>query len=151
MRSLLSHSKSLLQKIRGVALVLMILALPLVVGAWTISTSRGINPRYVDRIQDGKTKKPEILTLFGDPQETKRTPEGLIFVYKTFRTKEASASRKDKDSESSTAPSVDSPYTLEQTLKRKPKEGPVQEVSSTLTIFFGPDHETVRSHEFKEY
>ena len=72
-------------------------------------------------------------------------------MYKTFRTKEKSVSWKDKDNEPKTAASVDSPYSLEQTLKRKPKEGPVQEVSSTLTIFFGSDGETVQSHEFKDY
>jgi len=146
-----SLSQNLIQKGRGAAIVLLIIALPLLLGAWTITTSRGINPRYVDRIQDGKTKKSEILTLFGDPQETKRTPEGLVFVYKTFRTKDKPVSWKDKDNESKTSTSVDSPYSLEQNLKRKPKEGPVQEVSSALTIFFGSDGETVQSHEYKEY
>ena len=144
-----SFSQNLLQKGRGTGLVLLIVALPLLLGAWTISTSRGINTSYVERIQNGKTKKHEILTLFGDPQETKRTPDGIIFVYKTFRTKERSSRR--TNDESKAAASVDSPFSLEQTLKRKPKEGPVQEVSSSLTIYFGSDGETVQSHEYKEF
>jgi len=150
MKPLQSYSQRLLQKGRGTALILLILALPLLLGAWNITMRQGINPAYVERIQDGKSKKHEILTWFGDPQEIKRTPDGIIFVYKTLRTKEDSLRRKGKDEESKTAAAVDSPYSLEQTLKRKPKEGPVQEVASTLTIFFGSDGETVQSHEFKE-
>jgi hypothetical protein len=153
MTTLKNHNQSpLFSKARGAALVLFVLAVPLVLGAWTISTGRGINTNYIDRIQDGKTKKHEILTLFGDPQETKRSPEGITFVYKAFRSKGEASRRKDKDEESKVTAAVDSPYSLEQTLKRsKPKEGPVQEVSSTLTIFFGPDGETVQSHDYKEY
>ncbi len=132
---------------RGFALALAILALPLLLGAWSITSEKTINPRYVGRIEDGKTTKSEILTLFGDPQETKHMPEGVVFVYKTFRTKERT--RPSKVSEPNVSTSVDSPYSLEQNLKRKPKEGPIKELSSTLTIFFGPDGETVRSHEFK--
>jgi hypothetical protein len=135
---------------RGLALALLVLALPLLLGAWKIIMSKGINPSYVERIEDGKTKRHEILTLFGDPQETKRTPEGMIFVYKTLKPKETPR-RKDKESDASVAPSVDSPFTLEETLKRKPKEAPAQEVASILTIYFGPDGETVRSHEFKQF
>ncbi len=112
--------------------------------------NRGINPNYVDKIEDGKTKKSEILTLFGDPQETKRTPEGVIFVYKTFTTKESTPKKGAKDEGPSTAPAVDSPYTLEETLKRKSKEGPTPELSSSLTIFFGRDGDTVQSHEFRK-
>ena len=151
MKSLQGHGQGLLQTGRRAALVLLTLALPLLLGAWSITSERSINPRYVDRIQDGKTKKSEVLTLFGDPQETKRTPEGLIFVYKTFRSKDKPVSWKDKDSEPNRSTSVDSPYSLEQNLKRKGKEGPVQEVSSTLTIYFGSDGETVQSHEYKQY
>ena len=135
---------------RGLALALFVLALPLLLGGWNINRNKGINPSYVDRIEDGKTKKSEILTLFGDPQETKRTPEGTIYVYKTLRTKETPYSKKKKD-DISVAPSVDSPFTLEETLKRKPKEGPAQELQSVLTIYFKPDGETVMSHEFKQY
>jgi hypothetical protein len=135
---------------QGLALALFVLALPLLVGGWQIIMNKGINPAYVERIEDGKTKRSEILTLFGDPQETKRTPEGLIYVYKTLRTKETPQSKKKKGEDASIAPSVDSPFTLEETLKRKPKEGPAQEVGSMLIINFKKDGETVMSHEFKQ-
>ena len=136
---------------RKVFLVLLIPALPLLLGAWSISMHRsGINPSYVERIEDGKTKKSEILTLFGDPQETKRTPEGMVFVYKTFATKEAFPKKAAKDEGPNTTAAVDSPYSLEQTLKRKPKEGPTQDLSSSLTIFFGRDGDTVQSHEYRK-
>jgi|WetSurMetagenome_2_1015567.scaffolds.fasta_scaffold308295_2 hypothetical protein len=143
-----SHAK--LSQGRGLALALVVLALPLFLGGWSITRTKGINPSYVDRIEDGTTKKSEILTLFGDPQETKRTPEGMIYVYKTLRTKETPHGKKKKD-DVSVAPSVDSPFTLEETLKRKPKEGPAQELESMLIIHFKPDGETVMSHEFKQY
>uniref|UniRef100_A0A7V6A5U5 Lipoprotein SmpA/OmlA domain-containing protein n=1 Tax=Desulfobacca acetoxidans TaxID=60893 RepID=A0A7V6A5U5_9BACT len=135
---------------RGRALALFIIALPLVLGGWQIIMKKGLNPAYVDRIEDGKTKRTEILTLFGDPQETKRTPEGITYVYKAMRPKENSYSKKKKD-DVTTAASVDSPFTLEENLKRKPKEAPVQEVSSILIINFKPDGETVMSHEFKQF
>jgi hypothetical protein len=121
----------------------------MLLGAWRITMNKNINARYVERIQDGKTKKSEILTLFGDPQEIKRTPDGIIFVYKTFRTKETPPSYK-ADEDTKTGAAVESPFTLEESLKRKPKEGPVQEESSVLTIYFGTDGDTVRSHSFKE-
>ena len=146
------NQSPLCQKARSAALALLMLAVPLFLGAWTISTGRGINTNYIDRIQDGKTKKHEILTLFGDPQETKRSPEGITFVYKSFRAKTQTIRRKVKDEDTKVSASVDTPYVLEQTLQRsKPEEGSSQEVSSTFTIFFGKDGETVQSHEFKEY
>ncbi len=39
----------------------------------------------MERIQDGKTTKNEILLLFGDPQEIDRTPEGVTYMYKSFK------------------------------------------------------------------
>jgi hypothetical protein len=143
-------SRAKLSPGRGLGFALLVLALPLLLGGWTINMNKGINPSYIDRIEDGKTKRSEILTLFGDPQETKRTPEGIIYVYKTLRTKESLHSKNTKD-DATIAPSVDSPFTLEETLKRKPKEGPKQEVDSILTISFKPDGETVMSHTFKQY
>jgi hypothetical protein len=144
-------SREKLSQGRGLALALFVLALPLLLGGWKINMNKGINPSYVDRIEDGKTKRSEILTLFGDPQETKRPPEGMIYVYKTLRPKETPQSKKKKGEDASIAPSVDSPFTLEETLKRKPKEGPAQEVAEMLIIHFKPDGETVMSHEFKQY
>jgi len=144
------RSSNLRLMYRKLFLLPVILAMPFFLGAWSISMNRGINTNYVDRIEDGKTKKSEILTLFGDPQEIKRTPEGVTFVYKAFTTKESSR-KSPKEAGMSSSASVDTPYSLEETLKKKTKgEGPVQEVSSTLTVFFGRDGDTVQSHEFKK-
>ena len=63
----------------------MILLLPGLLGAWKIISGETIDPRHVERIQDGKTTKNEILLLFGDPQEIDRTPEGVTYTYKSFK------------------------------------------------------------------
>ncbi len=150
MKMVSNLNQSLMRHCRKFCLLLLILALPLCLGAWSITMNRGgINPNYVDKIQDGKTKKSEILTLFGDPQETKRTPEGVIFVYRTYATKEAAPKKAAKDEGPNTTTAVDSPFSLEQNLKRKSKQGPTKELSSSLTVFFGQDGDTVQSHEFK--
>jgi hypothetical protein len=133
---------------RGTAVVLVVLALPLLLGAWKTFTGPGINRSYVERIQNGKTKKPEILTWFGDPQETKRTPEGLIFIYKTFRAKQERAPREVKEVKKP----ADTPFQLEENLKKRPsKDTSSQELASSLTIRFQPDGETVQSHDYQEF
>jgi len=145
-----SHEK--LSPGRGLALALVVLALPLLLGGWSITRNKGINPSYVERIEDGKTKRSEILTLFGDPQETERTPEGMIYVYKTFRPKENVKKKPKDDQRPIGLSSVDSPQELEERLKHSHKqEGPPQELGSMLTIHFKSDGETVMSHDFKQY
>lgn len=136
---------------RSLALILLILVLPPLVGAWKDISGRRLNPRYIERIQDGKTKKHEILLLFGDPEEIQRTPEGVVFIYKSYRMAETLPSRQIyKPPE----PQSTSPFGFEEALKEEKKpvqKGPVKEVASTLTIRFMPDGETVQSHEYKEY
>ncbi len=147
-----SHEK--LSQGRRLALALVVFALPLLLGGWKIimEKDRGINPSYVDRIEDGKTKRSEILTLFGDPQETKRIPEGIIYVYKAKRPKETVKKKSKDDKEPVGLSSVDFSHELDERLKKfQKKEGPAEEVESMLTIYFGPDGETVRSHEFKQF
>ena len=133
-------------------MVLALFALPLFLGGWKIIMNKGINPIYVDRIEDGKTKRSEILTLFGDPQETKRTGDGLSYVYKTYQPQGTTHEKKD-NREFIGLSSVDSPseleHRLQSTQKRKKMEGD-KEVASTLTIYFKPDGETVMSHEFEQ-
>jgi hypothetical protein len=136
---------------RKAALVVLFLALPLLLGAWKIIRGRGINPSYVERIQDGKTKKHEILTLFGDPQDIKRTPEGVEYVYKSFRDKDAvtpGKGRKFTDVHQK-------PYLTDEDLKELDKTSIKQkahkELASTLIIRFQPDGETVQSHDYKEF
>ena len=138
---------------RGLVLALLVLALPLLLGGWKITMNKGINTSYVDRIEDGKTKRSEILTLFGDPQETKRTPEGMIYVYKAKRPKETVKKKRKDDQEPIGLSNVDSPDELEHRLKtyHKKKEAPAEELESVLTIYFKPDGETVRNHSFKQY
>jgi hypothetical protein len=139
------------QKGWGLLLSLLLLSLPLLLGGWKEVTGRRLNPRYIERIQDGKTKKHEILVLFGDPEEIQRSPEGLVFIYRTYRQVEAPPSR---EIYKPPAPQSTSIYALEEGAReeKKPvKKGPVKEVASTLTIRFGPDGETVQSHEYKEF
>jgi hypothetical protein len=87
-------------------------------GAWKTFTGQGINRSYVERIQDGKTKKPEILTWFGDPQEVKRTPEGVVFIYQTFRAKQGPPGRYQGNQKP-----ADTPFQLEENLKNQTKQG----------------------------
>lgn len=132
-------------------LALLVMCLPLLLGAWKETTGRRINPRYVQRIQDGKTKKHEILVLFGDPEEVQRTPEGVVFIYRTYRPVEAPPTRQ---LYKPVEPQSTSPYGAEEAVKaeKKPvKRGPEKEVASILTIRFMPDGETVKSHDYQEF
>ena len=102
------------------------------------------------RIQDGKTTKLDILTLFGDPQEIKRTPEGITYTYKSF--KDAPAMPYDPEKRKIN-PQSDQLYVIDDKKQiKKPvvkTEGKI--LKSTLLIRFKPDGVTVMSHEFKEY
>ncbi len=133
---------------RGFWAVVAILALPLLLGAWKGAAGQSINPNYVERIQDGKTKKPEILTWFGDPQEVKRTPEGVVYIYQTFRAKQGGLQKDTRDIK----PAADTPFQLEENLKMKPRKAdPTQELESSLIIRFKPDGETVQSHQYQRF
>jgi hypothetical protein len=148
MKSLLSFHRRKIGTARQAALILMVLTLPFFLGAWKISRGRAINPSYVERIQDGKTKKHEILTLFGDPDEIDRTPEGTVYIYKTFRDKETLPKRERKP----LGTIQDSPYFNEDWLKNKAaKKPPGKELASMLVIRFGPDRETVQGHDYKQF
>ena len=112
-----------------------------------------INPRYVERIKDGETKKHEILTYFGDPQEVERTPEGQVYKYLSY--KEASSLPYKPESR---RPEVDSehlsnPFYLDKDknikMVQKPKPGKV--LKRSLIVRFKADGETVLSHEYHEY
>jgi hypothetical protein len=135
---------------RRMALILVILLLPGLLGAWRIVSGDTIDPRYVERIQDGKTSKLDILTLFGDPQEINRTPEGITYLYKSF--KDAPAMPYDPDKRKIN-PQSDSLYLIDDNKQiKKPTvktEGKI--LKSTLLIRFKPDGVTVMSHEYKTY
>jgi hypothetical protein len=135
---------------RRTALILVILLLPGLLGAWRIISGDTIDPRYVERIQDGKTTKLDILTLFGDPQEINRTPEGITYLYKSF--KDAPAMPYDPDKRKIN-PQSESLYLIDDKKQiKKPTvktEGKI--LKSTLLIRFKPDGVTVMSHEYKTY
>ncbi|MDD2903828.1 MAG: hypothetical protein PHU44_15485 [Syntrophales bacterium] len=133
------------------AVLMVLLLLPLILGgSWREMTGRTINPSLVERIQDGKTSKHEITLYFGDPQETHRTPEGLVFIYKSFTDAPAMPYRHEKRQPN---PQSESLMVIDEhkQIKKAPlkKEGKI--LHSTLTIRFKPDGMTVMSHEYKEY
>jgi hypothetical protein len=134
---------------RKAALVLVVLTLPLFLGAWKMVIGRDINPAYVERIQDGQTKRHEILTLFGDPHEIKRTPEALVYIYQSFRDKETLPKLERKTSKTN----PDSPYFDENWQQRvsNEKTSSDQELASRLTIRFDRDGDTVQSHEYQQF
>jgi len=133
-----------------IALVLVVLLLPGLLGAWRIVSGDTIDQRHVERIKDGKTTKHEILTLFGDPQEIDRTTDGIIYKYKSFKDAPALPY---KHHERQISPQSDQLYVLDDKKQiKKPTvktEGKI--LKSTLLIRFKPDGETVMSHEFKEF
>jgi hypothetical protein len=135
---------------RRTALVLMVLLLPGLLGAWRIVSGDTIDPRHVARIKDGKTTKVEILTLFGDPQEINRTPEGVTYLYKSFKDAPAMPYRPENRKIN---PQSDQLYVIDDQkhIKKPPLKTEGKILKSTLLIRFKPDGETVMSHEFKEF
>jgi hypothetical protein len=138
------------QRWRRIAPVLMILLLPGLLGAWKIISGETIDRRHVERIQDGKTTKNEILLLFGDPQDIDRTPEGVTYTYKNFKDAPAMPYRPE---DRKIAPQSDQLFLIDDNKQIKKavvkKEGKI--LKSTLLIRFKPDGQTVMSHEYKEY
>jgi hypothetical protein len=135
---------------RRLTLVLMIMLLPGLLGAWRIISGDTIDSRHVSRIKDGKTTKQEILLLFGDPQEIERTPEGVVYLYKNFKDTPAMPYKPEKREIS---PQSDQIFVLDdkKQIKKPPLKTEGKILKSTLLLRFKPDGETVMSHEFKEY
>jgi hypothetical protein len=131
-------------------LVLLIMLLPGLLGAWRIISGDTIDSRHVNRIKDGKTTKQEILLLFGDPQEIDRTAEGVVYIYKSF--KDTPALPYDP-SKRKIAPQSDQVFVLDDNkqIKKPPVKTKGKILKSTLLLRFKPDGETVMSHEYKEY
>ena len=135
---------------RRIASVLMILLLPGLLGAWKVISGESIDRRHVERIQDGKTTKNEILLLFGEPQETSRTPEGVIYTYKSFKDTPAMPYRPENRKIN---PQSDQLFVIneDKTIKKAPLKTEGKILRSTLIIRFKPDGQTVMSHEYQEY
>uniref|UniRef100_A0A7V4LCD4 Outer membrane protein assembly factor BamE n=1 Tax=Desulfobacca acetoxidans TaxID=60893 RepID=A0A7V4LCD4_9BACT len=148
-----TRKQSRRQLLSGSGLLRLGLLLGLVLGggAWKELGGANFNPRYIDRIINGQTKKHEVLTLFGDPQEVQRSPDGLVFIYKNFKAAEPEGKPQiyKKPQEQSLTP-----YPVgdegRQMAAPAPKN-PIRVLKSSLTIRFKPDGETVQSYEFKEF
>lgn len=130
--------------------ILLILLLPLLLGAWQDASGNTINPNYVKRIENGKTTKHEILLYFGDPKEIEKTDEGHV-LYRYFSYKDAPAlpyiHEKRKIQEQS-----DQLYlTDDKQIKKVPQKTEGKILRSSLVIRFKPDGVTVMSHEYKEF
>jgi len=139
------------QRCRRIASVLMILLLPGLLGAWKIVSGETIDRRHVERIADGKTTKNEILTLFGDPQDSDRGSEGITYTYKNFKDAPAMPYRPE---DRKIAPQSDQLYLLpddDKKVKKPPLKTEGKILKSVLLIRFKSDGQTVMSHEYKEY
>jgi hypothetical protein len=135
---------------RRIGAVLMILLLPGLLGAWKIISGESIDRRHVERIQDGKTTKHEILLLFGDPQEIDRAPEGVTYTYKSFKDAPAMPYRPE---DRKINPQSDQLFVIneDKQIKKAPLKTEGKILKSTLLIRFKPDGQTVMSHEYKEF
>ena len=135
---------------RRITSVLLILLLPGLLGAWKIISGDTIDRRHVERIQDGKTTKNEILLLFGDPQEIDRTSDGVIYKYKSFKDAPAMPYRPENREPN---PQSDQVYVIDpnKQIKKAPLKTEGKILKSTLLIRFKPDGQTVMSHEYKEF
>ena len=136
---------------RRIAAVLMILLLPGLLAAWRTMSGDNIDRRHVERIQNGKTTKNDILLLFGDPQEIDRAAEGITYTYKTFKDAPATPYRPE---DRKIAPQSDQLFLLpddDKKIKKPPIKTEGKILKSTLLIRFKPDGQTVMSHEYKEY
>lgn len=137
---------------RGVVILSLVglLLLPLLLGGWRSITGRTISANLVERIQDGKTTKHEIMLYFGEPQEIRRTADGLVFTYKTFHDAPAMPYRHEKREIN---PQSDQPLVIDpdKHVKKAPIKTEGTILHSTLTIRFKADGETVLSHEYKEF
>ena len=138
--------------LRPGAVLVVLLLLPLIMGgAWESMTGKTINPRYVERIQNGKTTKHEILLYFGDPQETQRTPDGLVWVYKSFKDAPAMPYKHDKREINPQSDQLMFVRDEDKKIKKAPLKTEGKILHSTLTVRFKADGETVMSHEYKEH
>lgn len=129
--------------------IVLLLGLMGLLLAWRDVSGNTINPRYVERIKDGQTTKNEITLMFGEPQEIKRTENGVVFTYKSFKDAPALPYNPDKRQIS---PQSDQLFLLdeEKKIKKVPTKTEGKIVKSTLVIYFKPDGQTVAGHEYNE-
>ncbi|MGO9621456.1 MAG: hypothetical protein ACLPT6_08640 [Desulfobaccales bacterium] len=131
--------------------VLLVLFIPLLLGwSWKDASGYTINPSYVQRVQDGKTTKQEVLLLFGDPKEIERTSDGLVYKYFSYKDSPALPYRPELRKP---ADQSDSLYLLQddKTIKKPEVKTEGKILRSSLVIHFKSDNETVMSHEYQEF
>ena len=130
--------------------ILLVLVLPLLLGAWSDFTGNTINPNYVKRIQDGKTTKTEILAFFGDPKEVEKSDLGPVYHYSSY--KDAAPDTPYIHSKRHIQEQSDKLYLDDnKQIKKPPSKTEGKILRSTLTVRFKGDGETVMSHEYKEF
>ncbi len=129
--------------------ILLVLLLPLFLGGWQDFTGNTINPRFVERIKDGKTTKTEILAFFGEPKEIHKSDLGP--VYKYFSYKDTPPDTPYIHSKRHIQEQSDRLYLADdKQVKKVPLKTEGKILRSTLTVRFKGDGETVMSHEYKE-
>ena len=130
--------------------ILLILLLPLLLGAWQDASGNTINPNYVKRIENGKTSKHEILLYFGDPKEIEKSGDGPVYRY--FSYKDAPAGLPYMHDKRKIQEQSDQMYlTDDKQIKKVPVKEEGKILRSTLVIRFKSDGVTVMSHEYKEF
>ncbi|MCL4504124.1 MAG: hypothetical protein M1438_20055 [Deltaproteobacteria bacterium] len=131
--------------------ILLVLVLPLLLGAWQDYTGNTINPRFVERIKDGKTTKNEVLAFFGEPKDIQKSDLGPVFKYFSYKDSPPDMpyihSKRKINEQSEQQFLIDDNKNIKKaTIKT---EGKI--LRSTLTVRFKSDGETVMSHEYKEF
>jgi hypothetical protein len=131
--------------------VLLVLFIPLLLGwSWKDANGITIDPNFVQRIQDGKTTKQEVILYFGDPKEIERTSEGLVYKYFSYKDAPALPYRPEQrvpEEQSTTQYLVEDSKHIKKPVVKN--EGKI--LRSSLMIRFKPDGETVMSHEYQEF
>ena len=135
---------------KGICQGILLLGLLLSLLAWRDISGNTINPRYVERIQDGKTTKNEIMVLFGEPQEIKRTGATITYIYRSFKDAPNLPYNPDKRQPN---PQSNTPFLVDEEKKVKKVQEKTQGTvpRSTLVIYFQPDGQTVSGHEYTEH
>jgi hypothetical protein len=143
-----------------VAPVLAAMVLPALLWAGSEALAQTVNvggetikPRLVERIKNGETKKHEILTYFGEPQEVERTPDGMVYKYFSYKDSSTLPYKPETRKPVVDSEHLSNPFYLDENknikMVGKPKGGKV--LRRSLMVRFKPDGETVLSHEYREY
>jgi outer membrane protein assembly factor BamE (lipoprotein component of BamABCDE complex) len=128
----------------------LLLGLMLLLLAWRDVSGNTINPNYVERIKDGQTTKNEIMLLFGEPKEIRKTENGVVYTYKSFENAPALPYDPSKRQPS---PQSDKLFLVDEDdkVKKVQEKTDGKILRSTLIIYFKPDGQTVSGHGYTEH